>query len=196
MAYIIFSLTAFGAIFDKKYYNFSFSIFQFCSFNSFSPRKYGVYLELIRCLFYLIFDYFVIQNTNWNSSDENLNPNFNTKQYSIAFGFVVFVRLFHISSILFWLFRILFTHQGIYDVQMNVKQTVNSDPETPQIDETQNGNGKNQKRKWNLHLLGSNIQIIIVIISANLMAIILTAAMFFQTDQCLIFYNDLIEYIP
>ena len=141
-----------------------------------------------------MFDYFVIENTNWNSSGENFNSNFNA-EYSIGFQLVLFVRLFHISSILFWLFRILFTHQRIYDFEIRVKQTVNPDPETPQINHTQNGNGKNQKRKFNLHLLGSNIKIMITIISVSLMAISLTAAMFFQTDECLIFYNDLTFFI-
>ena len=93
-------------------------------------------------MFYLIFDYFVIENTDWNPSDENLNSNFNPKQYSIGFEFV---GLFDISSILFWLFRILFTHQGIYDVEIRVKQTVNPDSETPQFNQIQSRNGKNDK---------------------------------------------------
>ena len=146
---------------------------------------------MIRCLFYFIFDYLVVQNLN-------------LEEYSIAFEFVEFIRFFHVSSIGFWLFRILFIHQGINNIRINnirinnirinniriinvnAFQQTNLDPE---IVIRGNGNQTTEKRIFNLHLLGSNIQIIFIIISVNLMALIITAAIFFNTKECLRFYD-------
>ena len=199
MIYIVLSLTTFGALFDKKYFLFIFKIY----FNNFfSSRKHGVHLELLRCIYYLIFvDYLVIQNTEWN-----LQP----KEYSIAFQFVQFVRLFHCSSIGFWLFRI-FTCQDIYGTKVTyeVTKTVNSDIEksekshltlVPFIHE--NGKIANEKLMMddghNFNdgpLIGSIAIIIFIIFGVFLMGLISIGAMFFRTEECVQFYNDVTDFI-
>ena len=83
--------------------------------------------------------------------------------------------------------RILFIHEGIYDVEMSVKQLVNPDPETPQINQTQSGNGKNDKWKTKIEftcfvLRYSNHYHHHYSLTND---INLTAAMFFHTEKCL-----------
>ena len=148
-------------------------------------------------------DYLVIENTEWN-----LQP----KEYSITFEFVQFVRLFHCSSIGFWLFRI-FTCQDIYGIKVTYEVTKTVNPDIEKSDLTlvpfihENGkiaNGKIANEKLMMDdrnnfddgpLIGSIGVIIFVIFGFFLMAFIFTGTMFLKTEECVKFYDDATNFI-
>lgn len=75
MLYVLFALTSFGAIFDNRWF--------------------AVPLEIIRCLVYFAFDYYLIAFVPW-PVERNIMKN-------ILFYGLWAVRIFHSLSILFWI---------------------------------------------------------------------------------------------
>ena len=146
-------------------------------------------------------DYMVIQNTEWN-----LQP----KEYSITFEFVEFVRLFHCSSIGFWLFRI-FTCQDIYGTKVTYEVTKTVDPDIEKSEKSEltlvpfiNDNGKIVNEKLMMDdghnfddgpLIGSISVIIFIIFGFFLMTFIFTGTMFLKTEECVKFYDDATDFI-
>ena len=60
-------------------------------------RKFGPFVEILRCLLYFIFEYLLIGPFGWYISKDRLT--FTTNLY--------FIRMTHIFSIIFWVFYIL-----------------------------------------------------------------------------------------
>ncbi|CAG2171486.1 unnamed protein product [Oppiella nova] len=78
MFYIIFVLTSFGAIFDN--------------------RKFAPIVEILRCLVYLPFDYYLIASVHWHIG---------ANEYLIMSLTVWVVRVVHVVSIIFWVLYLI-----------------------------------------------------------------------------------------
>ncbi len=120
-------------------------------------RSYAPALEILRCIFYIFYDFYVINANPWNL----------TKSETILVtNFIWTVRGLHIASILMWITRYLFYHESVYIVHKTVD------------------NKFNDIEKVELKQLGTKWTIVFLFFGLTIMALFLFVSYALQVEQC------------
>ncbi len=135
-------------------------------FNFYRPS--APLLEILRCLFYLLFDYFILMSNPWQLT---------VNERMVVINFIWFVRGIHIASILFWISKSVLSHERLYIVQKTVSKQFQPDIE----------------KSASLSLLGSGWKVVIIFTLLIMFAIILITAFFLQIDSCNVLFHRLID---
>lgn len=120
-------------------------------------RYYAPLLEILRCLLYITYDFSVVTKNEWNLTE--------SEQF-LVLNLIWFVRGFHMSSIMLWIVRYVFYHEGVYIVQKTVD------------------NKFNEIEKVQLKQLGSKWTIIFIFISLLIGALVIITIAALQVDYC------------
>lgn len=141
MLYIIVTLSSFGTLFDLRWF--------------------AVWIEIVRCLIYFTFDYFLIESQDWA-----LSSNLAT---ILQFGLWT-IRTIHLVSIVFWL---LFAVINLFSSQEFIEKDVEK--------QSNNFNDNKEDKKPNQFSLNT----VITVVSLLVVSILVFALIYiFQVPSC------------